>query len=295
MKKSSTFKPKADVEEYLDNGFNYQLYLKLTEDFSTLKALFPEPLIFFNLLYEQLHFINANKAKPLTVKRHLEALSIEPVEKKTLLAWIKSYIWETNIIQDEKLTIIDEQIHNIALVIGEIEGELNLLLQAQCKHEVKKKQDSTAKPSNSTHKALQHGIDPIWWTGTKQSLESLIQKLIQEYLIQKPKKNEYPIIAHFVDAEQEPFADKPTYPQSFKSIWWKSSQRLLHYLFDQLQKESLIAPESKILKHIREHFVDQYKKPIGQSIKQNAASYYSPPKGAKRIDDIIKELTKIVK
>ena len=82
--KKVNFTPKTDIEEYLNNDFNIEVFEELTED-EDWQGLF-EPLEFLNLLYEQLEFINENKEKPLSVVKHLLGLKLEKTQLYYLLA-----------------------------------------------------------------------------------------------------------------------------------------------------------------------------------------------------------------
>ena len=66
------FTPKTDIEEYLNNDFNLEIFKDLTEN-KDWQGTF-EPLEFLNLIYEQFEIVNANKEKPLTVVKHLFGL-----------------------------------------------------------------------------------------------------------------------------------------------------------------------------------------------------------------------------
>lgn len=73
--KKVNFTPKTDVEAYLTNNFNIEIFHELTED-PEWKGLF-EPLDFFNLLYEQFRIVRANKKKPVSVRNHLLKLDLD--------------------------------------------------------------------------------------------------------------------------------------------------------------------------------------------------------------------------
>lgn len=86
------FTPKTDIEEYLNNDFNLEIFedLKENEDW---QGTF-EPLEFLNLLYEQFEIVNANKEKPLTVIKNLLGLKLEQTKLYYLLYYLKRHIYE---------------------------------------------------------------------------------------------------------------------------------------------------------------------------------------------------------
>lgn len=94
------FIPKTDIEEYLNDNLNITIYNDLT-DFGRMESLF-DPLGFFNLLYEQLEIVRANKHKPLSVRKHFQNIKISQDELYSLLVWL------TEILDEEAYTGIDD-------------------------------------------------------------------------------------------------------------------------------------------------------------------------------------------
>jgi len=86
------FTPKTDIEEYLNNDFNLEIFEDLTEN-EDWQGTF-EPLEFLNLLYEQFEIVNANKEKPLTVVKHLFGLKLEQTKLYYLLYYLKRHIYK---------------------------------------------------------------------------------------------------------------------------------------------------------------------------------------------------------
>lgn len=85
------FTPKTDIEEYLNNDFNLEIFEDLTEN-EDWQGIF-EPLEFLNLLYEQFEIVNANKEKPLSVVKHLFGLKLEQTKLYYLLYYLKRHIY----------------------------------------------------------------------------------------------------------------------------------------------------------------------------------------------------------
>lgn len=112
----STFQPKTSFEDYLTNSFNIEIYKTLTED-EDWQGLF-EPLQFFNLLYEQIHFVEQNKTKPVTVKNHLQSLELEKEQHWYLIYRMAVYYRDS---EDKQLQICWGFINDIAI---ELENEL---------------------------------------------------------------------------------------------------------------------------------------------------------------------------
>jgi len=86
------FTPKTDIEEYLNNDFNLEIFEDLTES-EDWQGTF-EPLDFLNLLYEQFEIVNANKEKPLSVVKHLFGLKLEQTKLYYLLYYLKRHIYK---------------------------------------------------------------------------------------------------------------------------------------------------------------------------------------------------------
>lgn len=86
------FTPKTDIEEYLNNDFNLEIFEDLTEN-EDWQGTF-EPLDFLNLLYEQFEIVNANKEKPLSVVKHLFGLKLEQTKLYYLLYYLKRHIYK---------------------------------------------------------------------------------------------------------------------------------------------------------------------------------------------------------
>lgn len=86
------FTPKTDIEEYLNNDFNLEIFEDLTEN-ENWQGTF-EPLEFLNLLYEQFEIVNANKEKPLSVVKHLFGLKLEQTKLYYLLYYLKRHIYK---------------------------------------------------------------------------------------------------------------------------------------------------------------------------------------------------------
>ncbi|GAB1418118.1 hypothetical protein MASR2M12_08830 [Bacteroidales bacterium] len=86
------FTPKTDIEEYLNNDFNLEIFEDLTEN-EDWQGTF-EPLDFLNLLYEQFEIVNANKKKPLSVVKHLLGLKLEQTKLYYLLYYLKRHIYK---------------------------------------------------------------------------------------------------------------------------------------------------------------------------------------------------------
>lgn len=86
------FTPKTDIEEYLNNDFNLEIFEDLTEN-KDWQGTF-EPLDFLNLLYEQFEIVNANKEKPLSVVKHLFELKLEQTKLYYLLYYLQRHIYK---------------------------------------------------------------------------------------------------------------------------------------------------------------------------------------------------------
>lgn len=86
------FTPKTDIEEYLNNDFNLEIFEDLTEN-EDWQGTF-EPLDFLNLLYEQFEIVNANKEKPLSIVKHLFGLKLEQTKLYYLLYYLNRLIYK---------------------------------------------------------------------------------------------------------------------------------------------------------------------------------------------------------
>jgi RteC protein len=73
--------PQGNLEAFLDNDFNIEIYEDLTEK-GEYEGLF-DPLLFFNLLYEEFNFFYTNSMRYLDIKNHFkEHYSITEIEIK---------------------------------------------------------------------------------------------------------------------------------------------------------------------------------------------------------------------
>lgn len=88
--KKVNFTPKTDIEEYLNDDFNIEIFEDLTEN-EDWKGAF-DPLEFLNLLYEQVEIVNANKEKPLSVVKHLLGLKLKQKKLYYLLYYLNRHI-----------------------------------------------------------------------------------------------------------------------------------------------------------------------------------------------------------
>lgn len=88
--KKVNFIPKTDIDEYLNDCYNIEIFNFLTEN--DLFCEEPEPLEFLNLFYEQLEIINANKEKPIAVIKHLLGLKLDRIKRYYLLYCLENYI-----------------------------------------------------------------------------------------------------------------------------------------------------------------------------------------------------------
>lgn len=88
--KKVNFIPKTDIDEYLNNCYNIEIFNFLTEN--DLFCEEPELLEFLNLFYEQLEIINANKEKPFAVVKHLLGLKLGKIKRYCLLYCLEKYI-----------------------------------------------------------------------------------------------------------------------------------------------------------------------------------------------------------
>jgi hypothetical protein len=86
------FTPKTDIEEYINNDFNLEIFEDLTENEDWQEKF--EPLEFLNLLYEQFEIVNANKEKPLSVVKHLLGLKLEQTKLYYLLYYLIRHIYK---------------------------------------------------------------------------------------------------------------------------------------------------------------------------------------------------------
>ncbi|GAB3719809.1 hypothetical protein GCM10027592_63440 [Spirosoma flavus] len=68
------FKPKTDLKDYLNDGFNHEIYCALT-DSSIWKDVF-KPLDYLNLLYERFYIVQSNLTRPYDQIEHLRSLDL---------------------------------------------------------------------------------------------------------------------------------------------------------------------------------------------------------------------------
>lgn len=118
------FTPKTDIEEYLNNDFNLEIFEYLTE-IEDWQGTF-ETLDFLNLLYEQFEIVNANKKKPLSVVKHLLGLKLEQTKLYHLLYYLERYIYKHSGSEYEPKDI------QLSICRGFIEKEYDKLEEELC-------------------------------------------------------------------------------------------------------------------------------------------------------------------
>jgi len=107
-----------ELDNYLTNDFNIGVYEELTSDSEE-----PfEPLEFFNLLYAQYEFVKNNKAKPLTVVKHLKRLNLNDDQKSCLFYYLCELIENENPGREE----FDKQME---ICCGFIQKEVDRLIE----------------------------------------------------------------------------------------------------------------------------------------------------------------------
>jgi len=73
--KEVKFIPKNNVQDYLYNKHNVELYRNIVKDdfwFNKIKTI-----DYFNLLFEQVEIIKANKDKPISIIEHLNTINTD--------------------------------------------------------------------------------------------------------------------------------------------------------------------------------------------------------------------------
>jgi len=98
--KATSFKPKADVNEYLNCDLNLHIYDWLTEH-KDYKGLF-EPLEFYNLFYEQIEIVYSNVDKPLAVIEHFRTLKLNEMQYYFLLYFASQELCNTGSLTTDK-------------------------------------------------------------------------------------------------------------------------------------------------------------------------------------------------
>lgn len=98
------------LDEYLQNKSDYEIYEQLTVHKDNLFGLSKETLLrFFQLLYQQICFVERNKNKPLLVAENLEQLSLTDEQSNFLYAKVLNH-FEIEKTTDEKLEICCREI-----------------------------------------------------------------------------------------------------------------------------------------------------------------------------------------
>jgi len=281
--KKDGFQPKTDFEDYLTNDFNLGIYRDLTED-EDWKGLF-EPLEFFNLFYQLIHFVDQHKNKPVTVKKHLSGLKLNQESLYYLSDRLYTYY---STFKDKQLEICND-------MIGDIRDQLeNELFPEHEESRPEKKEPefdfnkdlAEANKINDLHERLLFLI-----TGKKE-FDQHIAGGWNFYLDDKSKQYQLEIdyVKKLINQQQH----KGMTGKANQPIWWQKSGRLLGYLIEELAKKGFIQRDTDINKVIKEHFIDVNKRPFTDSIKQNRSgsgiNKNSKPKGFDDIDKILNNL-----
>lgn len=100
LEKEYTDEELEELDGYLNDEWNHNIYEELCgEEYNDYEDLF-EPLEFFHLIYSQIEFVKANKAKPLFVARNLKKLSFTDKQLDFLYSKIESYFYKKR--EDDK-------------------------------------------------------------------------------------------------------------------------------------------------------------------------------------------------
>lgn len=118
-----------ELDGYLINRWNYDIYEQLCGVNNDVNKDLFEPLEFFRLLYIQLDFVKANKAKPLFVSRNLKKLPLTNKQLDFICLKILSYF---SLDEDfEQLNIFFRELLNLRNSLGcEEEAEFKILTLA---------------------------------------------------------------------------------------------------------------------------------------------------------------------
>jgi hypothetical protein len=283
---SSAFQPKEDFQEYLTNAFNRRIHKDLTE-VEELKELF-YPLEFFNLFYEQVHFVEQNKTKPVTIQEHLSSLRLNEKHRYFVVKNLWNYYQDS---EDEQIRVCCDYINDLVLDLEEeLFPEPEQSEPEEAQFDFKKDQEEANKIEDLQERLL----------FLKKRLKEFNQqpiglKLFDDY--DAPMKLEIDYVQGSINDQQQGEA-KPG--KTIQPIWWKKSGRLLRYLMDELARLDYIDRGSPVNKHIKEHFIDQNKEPFKESIKQNSSgtgankgtnkNQKAKPRGHEEIDHLINSL-----
>ena len=143
------FTPKTDIEEYLSNDFNFEIFEDLTEN-GDWQGTFV-PLEFLNLLYEQFEIVNANKEKPLSVVKHLLGLKLEQTKAYARLRLYYLLYFLIGLIYKHSDSEYEPKDKQLNICRGFIEKEYNKL-----KAELYPKTEPEPQPEYDFQKVKQH-------------------------------------------------------------------------------------------------------------------------------------------
>jgi hypothetical protein len=96
-----------ELDDYLDNEFNLEIYEDLTE--GDWQETFESPLAFFRLLYEQFEFVKNNKSKPTKIVTTLNKLQLDEYQRYYLFYYLQELLrreeYSDSGVQDRRLKI----------------------------------------------------------------------------------------------------------------------------------------------------------------------------------------------
>ncbi len=149
------FTPTENIEKYLDNSFNIQIYSKLEVENDPFK-----PLDFFNMFYEQAAIILANKDRPLAVKDHLSKLELNESQRHFHLYYLLRFFDSYDIpIQTRLLySITDNQMRCCRGLIEEEYERLDKKLYPDPEIDILDRQNATLPDSNAETEFSQHDV-----------------------------------------------------------------------------------------------------------------------------------------
>lgn len=288
--------PQTNIEAYLHNDLNIEIYEDLTEH-EGWKGLF-EPLEFFNMLYTEFDFFQTNVERYLEIKTHFGKLKLKETKRYYFL-WALSQLINKAFPTDKHFQgVISKSCDFIEGLYNEINWKLY----------PKDENENAASESRYNFNKVEKHLETL--PDNKAKIKYLVE-IKTEYKINKngwefeigtpfDKKCEHKIKAleklSHLEATQSNLVQNSavnTQPESIQKIDWKKEERLIPFLIHLLNEKGFLNEKNQFA-FIEKHFTVNGKPVKRESIKANynLADYLNKPH--KKTPKEIKELTDIV-
>lgn len=261
--------PQSNIEAYLHNDLNIEIYEDLTEH-EDWKGLF-EPLEFFNLLYKEFEFFQTNLTRYLEIKKHYRKLTLKE-SKRYYFLWALTQLINKAFPTDEDFEgAIEKSCEFMDKLYNEVKSKLYPNEPAQImskwslgnvKKHIETLPDAKAKikylKEIKTDYLQNKGFELDWGTPFDEQIQLEID--LQETFLKLETSN------------------KPSH-KPIDKLQWKKDSALLAYLFNELKNKKIIE-DKNVWQKVAAFFTDKDGKEFKNTDFPNYITSYTKGKTA---------------